>query len=587
MGLALGPSRCKQPVAAQSIIKNAFGPSGIPDGLFLASKETSMIEITQVNASLDEAGDENTCLIVGKRVAKRILRCKDSEIKSIELHRKSIDARKKRDVHFILSFRVELTSPHLEREAVDSVSERDRSRARAIEDDEPSFPSPISDASKERPVVVGAGCAGLFAALTLAEAGLKPLLIERGDPAFRRSQAIDLFLKERILDPESNIQFGLGGAGTFSDGKLNTGTKNPAHRLILETFVEAGAPRDILWDAKPHIGSDILPTVVTAISQRIEQLGGVVRYRTKLVDIRTDASGAITGIDVQSSQDAAYEPIETKHLILACGHSARDIFELLKDHNVALAQKTFAMGVRIEHPQRDIDRAQYGASAGHPALGAAPYKLVAHLPNGRSVFSFCMCPGGQVVAASSEQGHLCVNGASLNARDGRNANAALLVNVTPEDLPNDDPLAGIELQRACEAAAYRLGGSNWNAPAQLVGDFLAGRVSKAPGKVKPTYPLGVTWTAIDEALPQHIVESLRLGLPLLGKKLRGYDRPDAVLTGVETRSSSPVTVTRDRTCHAVSTPGLYPCGEGAGYAGGIMSAATDGIRCAEALIADL
>ena len=436
-----------------------------------------MIEITQVNASLDEAGDENACLIVGKRVAKRVLRCKDSEIKSIELHRKSIDARKKRDVHFILSFRVELTSPHLEREVVDSVSERDRSRVRAIEDDEPSFPSPISDASKERPVVVGAGCAGLFAALTLAEAGLKPLLIERGDPAFRRSQAIDLFLKERILDPESNIQFGLGGAGTFSDGKLNTGTKNPAHRLILETFVEAGAPRDILWDAKPHIGSDILPTVVTAISQRIEQLGGVVRYRTKLVDIRIDASGAITGIDVQSSQDAAYEPIETKHLILACGHSARDIFELLKDHNVALAQKTFAMGVRIEHPQRDIDRAQYGALAGHPALGAAPYKLVAHLPNGRSVFSFCMCPGGQVVAASSEQGHLCVNGASLNARDGRNANAALLVNVTPEDLPNDDPLAGIELQRACEAAAYRLGGSNWNAPAQLVGDFLAGRDS--------------------------------------------------------------------------------------------------------------
>lgn len=587
MGLALGHSRCKQPVAAQSIIKNAFGPSGIPDGLFLASKETSMIEITQVNASLDEAGDENACLIVGKRVAKRVLRCKDSEIKSIELHRKSIDARKKRDVHFILSFRVELTSPHLEREAVDSVAERDRSRVRAIEDDGSSFPTPVSDAPQERPVVVGAGCAGLFAALTLAEAGLKPLLIERGDPAFRRSHAIDLFLKERILDPESNIQFGLGGAGTFSDGKLNTGTKNPAHRLILETFVEAGAPRDILWDAKPHIGSDILPTVVTAIAQRIEQLGGVVRYRTKLVDIRIDASGAITGIDVQSSQDAAYESIETKHLILACGHSARDIFELLKDHNVTLAQKTFAMGVRIEHPQRDIDRAQYGASAGHPAIGAAPYKLVAHLPNGRSVFSFCMCPGGQVVAASSEQGHLCVNGASLNARDGRNANAALLVNVTPEDLPNDDPLAGIELQRACEAAAYRLGGSNWNAPAQLVGDFLAGRASKAPGKVKPTYPLGVTWTAIDEALPQHIVESLRLGLPLLGKKLRGYDRPDAVLTGVETRSSSPVTVTRDRTCHAVSTPGLYPCGEGAGYAGGIMSAATDGIRCAEALIADL
>ena len=515
-----------------------------------------MIEITQVHASLDEAGNETACLAVGRRAAKRVLRCKDSQIESIELHRKSIDARKKRDVHFILSFRVELTGPHLEQEAVDSVAERDRSHIRMVNGETPSFPSPVANVPSERPIVVGAGCAGLFAALTLAEAGLKPLLIERGDPALRRSRAIDLFLKERILDPESNIQFGLGGAGTSSD-------------------------------AKPHIGSDILPTVVTNISQHIEQLGGTVRYRTRLVDIRTDASGAITGIDVQPPQETTSETIATKHLILACGHSARDVFELLKERNVALAQKTFAMGVRIEHPQRDIDRAQYGPSAGHPALGAAPYKLVAHLPNDRSVFSFCMCPGGQVVAASSEQGHLCVNGASLNARDGRNANAALLVNVTPDDLPSDDPLAGIELQRACEAAAYRLGGSNWSAPAQLVGDFLSGRPSTAPGKVKPTYPLGVTWTAIDEALPQHIVESLRLGIPLLGKKLRGYDRPDAVLTGVETRSSSPVTVTRDRACHAVSTLGLYPCGEGAGYAGGIMSAATDGIRCAEALIADL
>ncbi len=546
-----------------------------------------MIEITQVHASLDDARDENACLAVGRRAAKRALRCKDSQIKTIELHRKSIDARKKRDVHFILSFRVELSTPRLEQIAIDGISDRDRSHIRMIEAEPPSFPTPVVAASNERPIVVGAGCAGLFAALALAEAGLKPLLIERGDPALRRSRTIDLFLKERILDPESNIQFGLGGAGTFSDGKLNTGTKNPSHRLVLETFVEAGAPRDILWDAKPHIGSDILPAVVTSISQRIEQLGGTVRYRTKLVDIRTDTSGAIVGIDVRSSQDTTSESINTKHLILACGHSARDVFEVLKTRDVALAQKTFAMGVRIEHPQRDIDRAQYGPAAGHPALGAAPYKLVAHLPNGHSVFSFCMCPGGQVVAASSEPGHLCVNGASLNARAGRNANAALLVNVTPDDLPSDDPLAGVELQRICERAAYRLGGSNWNAPAQLVGDFLAERASTTCGNVKPTYPLGVTWTAIDESLPQHIIESLRLGIPLLGKKLCGYDRPDAVLTGVETRSSSPVTVTRDRECHAVSTPGLYPCGEGAGYAGGIMSAATDGIRCAKALIADL
>ena len=423
----------------------------------------------------------------------------------------------------------------------------------------------------------------LFAALTLAEAGLKPLLIERGDPAFRRSQAIDLFLKERILDPESNIQFGSGGAGTFSDGKLNTGTKNPAHRLILETFVEAGARRDILWDAKPHIGSDILPAVVTSISQRIEQLGGTVRYRTKLVDIHTDTSGAIVGIDIQSSHDATSESINTKHLILACGHSARDVFEVLKTHDVALAQKTFAMGVRIEHPQRDIDRAQYGPRRGTRHSEQPPTSLSPISPTGAACSRFCMCPGGQVVAASSEQGHLCVNGASLNARDGRNANAALLVNVTPDDLPSDDPLAGIELQRACERTAYRLGGSNWNAPAQLVGDFLAKRASTAPGKVKPTYPLGVTWTAIDDAPPRSISSNRFVWeFPYSVRNLRGYDRPDAVLTGVETRSSSPVTVTRDRTCHAVSTPGLYPCGEGAGYAGGIMSAATDGIRCAKA-----
>ena len=457
-----------------------------------------MIEITQVHASLDEAGDEAACLAIGRRAVKRTLRCEDSQIKAIELHRKSIDARKKRDVHFILSFRVELTSSRLEQEVVDRVAERDRSRIRMVDGEAPSFPNPVPNAPKGRPVVVGAGCAGLFAALTLAEAGLKPLLIERGDPALRRSQAIDLFLKERILDPESNIQFGLGGAGTFSDGKLNTGTKNPAHRLILETFVEAGSPRDILWDAKPHIGSDILPTVVTNISQRIEQLGGTVRYRTKLVDIQTDGSGAITGVDVQPPQETTSETIATKHLILACGHSARDVFELLKEHDVALAQKTFAMGVRIEHPQRDIDRAQYGPSAGHPALGAAPYKLVAHLPNGRSVFSFCMCPGGQVVAASSEQSHLCVNGASsMLATDATQMPPYSLTShltifpamirsqaLSSSASASEPPIAGwLQLERAGTARRR----------------FPCGARQHAPGKVKPTYPLGVTWTAIDDA----------------------------------------------------------------------------------------
>lgn len=550
-----------------------------------------MIEISEVHAKLAEGADEESCLAAGLREVSRTLHLARKDIKRIELHRKSIDARKKHDVHFILSFRMELTEPAREREVVTALSERARRRVRIVGDAEPRYPASVNRIPDTRPVVVGAGCAGLFAALTLAEAGLKPLLIERGDDARRRSRAISVFLDGGPLDPESNIQFGLGGAGTFSDGKLNTGTKNPAHRLILKTFVDAGAPRDILWDAKPHVGSDILPQVVTNIAKRIEDLGGIVRFRTKLVDIELDRSGAVSGIDVvPTGPDAAGitpECIACDRLVLACGHSARDVFELIDRRGIKLARKTFAMGVRIEHLQRDIDRAQYGKAAGNPALGAAPYKLVAHLENGRSVFSFCMCPGGEVVAASSEPERLCVNGASLNARAGRNANAALLVNVTPEDLPGESPLAGIELQRSCEHKAWLAGGSSWRAPAQLVGDFLAHRPSTGPGKVEPTYPLGVTWTKIDPTLPPHIIESLRLGLPLLGRKLRGYDRPDAVLTGVETRSSSPVTVVRDRDCVAAHTPGLYPCGEGAGYAGGIMSAATDGIRCAQALITDL
>ena len=550
-----------------------------------------MIEISEIHANLTEGANEESCLALGMGKVPGILRITRDGIAHIELHRKSIDARKKKDVHFILSFRVTLSDPLREQEVVDRLTERSCKHVRIVDDTEPRYPERIDRLTTERPVVVGAGCAGLFAALTLAEAGLKPLLIERGDDARRRSRAISVFLDGGPLDPESNIQFGLGGAGTFSDGKLNTGTKNPAHRLILKTFVEAGAPRDILWNAKPHVGSDILPHVVTEIARRIERLGGTVRFRTKLVDIDLDHGGSVAGIEVISTDSPSTVPVPERipcdRLVLACGHSARDVFELIDRRGVELARKTFAMGVRIEHLQRDIDRAQYGSAAGRPELGAAPYKLVAHLENDRSVFSFCMCPGGEVVAASSEPERLCVNGASLNARAGRNANAALLVNVTPQDLPGESPLAGIELQRACEHEAWRLGGGTWKAPAQLVGDFLANRPSTRPGKISPTYPLGVTWTQIDSALPDHIVESLRLGLPVLGRKLRGYDRPDAVLTGVETRSSSPVTIVRDRSCTSAHTPGLFPCGEGAGYAGGIMSAATDGIRCAEALIATL
>ena len=547
-----------------------------------------MLEISEIRCSLKHGRTESGCRETGLREAVKLLGCNREDIARIELRKKSIDARKKQDVHFTLTVRIAFQSESEEQRALARVPQRDRRRVRIAAADALAFPQPIFHANRpsSRPVVVGAGCAGLFAALSLAEAGLEPLLIEQGDDATRRTKAVDLFNATGALDPASNIQFGLGGAGTFSDGKLNTGTKNPAHRLVLQTLVDAGAPREILWDAKPHIGSDILPAVVTNLVARIERLGGEVRFRTKLTAIERDAAGAVRAIETACGSRA--DRIPTDCLVLACGHSARDVFELLRDGGFALARKTFAMGARIEHLQTDIDRALYGSAAGHPALGAAPYSLVAHLPNGHSIFSFCMCPGGQVVAAASEPGGVVTNGASLHARDGRNANAALLVNVEPADLPGDDPLAGIALQRSCERAAFDLGGGDFHAPAQLVGDFLANRPSTGAKRVQPTYPRGVTWGAIDSCLPPHIIETLRLGIPALGRKLHGYDDPQAVLTAPETRSSSPVTIVRDReTCVAVGAPGLYPCGEGAGYAGGIMSAATDGIRCAQAVIDNL
>ena len=562
-----------------------------------------MLEISNLRIALDDGVDEKSCLAAAWRAAAKLLRCAPSELSDLELRRRSIDARKKRDVHLVCTVRAGVGGPSRERELIERLAPQARRNVHSVEPERVAFPSPVPSKLPHRPVVVGAGCAGLFAALALAEAGLEPLLIERGDNATRRADAIDRFERTRVLDPESNIQFGLGGAGTFSDGKLTTGTKNPAHRLILETFVAAGAPRAILWDAKPHIGSDILPRVVTWIVARIRELGGEVRFRTRLVDIERDGAGAVrgiaikaTGADGESAQDqegssATAAPrvsrIACERLVLACGHSARDVFELLERRGFALARKTFAMGVRIEHRQAMIDRAQYGPAAGHPALGAAPYKLVAHPRDARAVFSFCMCPGGTVVAATSEEGCVVTNGASEHARADENANAALLVNVLPNDLPGTSPLAGVELQRQCERAAFEAGGGDYRAPAQLLGDFLAGSPSTGPGAVRPTYPLGVTWTALDALLPCYVTEGLLAGIPLMERQLKGFTAPDAVLTGVETRSSSPVTVRRSRACEAEGAPGVFPCGEGAGYAGGIMSAATDGIRCAEALIASL
>ena len=546
-----------------------------------------MLEISEIRCSLKHGATEEGCLESGRRAAIKLLGCSRDDILSVQLRKKSIDARKRQDVHFLLTVRVAMRPALDEHTLLQRVRPQDRRRIRMVKDTTPAFSHvPCIARDMQRPVVVGAGCAGLFAALTLAEAGLSPLLIEQGDDATRRTAAVKIFNATGTLDPRSNIQFGLGGAGTFSDGKLNTGTKNSAHRLILQTFVDAGAPREILWDAKPHIGSDILPAVVTNLVERIERLGGEVCFRTRLVGIARTSTGAIRSITVE--QEGREETLDADRVVLACGHSARDVFTLLRDSGFSLRRKTFAMGVRIEHLQADIDRALYGSFAGHPALGAAPYRLVAHLPNGRSIFSFCMCPGGEVVAAASEPNAVVTNGASLHARAGRNANAALLVNIEPADLPGDDPLAGIELQRACERAAFELGKGAYRAPAQLLGDFLAGRPSSGPGRIEPTYSRGVTWTAIDPVLPAHVIETLRLGLPALDRKLHGYNDPEAVLTAPETRSSSPVTVVRDReTCVAEGAPGLYPCGEGAGYAGGIMSAAADGIRCAQAVIEDM
>ena len=555
-----------------------------------------MLDISGIRIPVDRLdGTLRTEELALRESVRHRLRVAPDDLLSVEPRKRSIDARKKSDVHFTYTVRIALRGgANAERSLLARLRAHHAEKNVRVSADKPfGLPAHLGTQPARRPIVVGAGCAGLFCALALAEAGLRPLLVERGQDATRRSQAIERFNKTGALDPESNIQFGLGGAGTFSDGKLSTGTKSPAHRLILQTLVDAGAPREILWDAKPHVGSDILPTVVTSILDRIRELGGEVRLECRLTDIgiSRDPSPHVTSAtlewrDAQSGL-VAEEQVPTDNLMLACGHSARDVFELLRNRNVALERKTFAMGVRIEHLQSMVDRSQYGPFAGHPALGAAPYKLVSHLADGRSAFSFCMCPGGYVVAAASEPGGVVTNGMSLSDRAGINANSGFLANVFPTDLPGDDVLEGVALQRRCEREAFEAGGGDFVAPAQLVSDFLQGVPSSAQGSIAPTYPRGVTWGSVEKCLPPYIADTLRASIPKMAHQLRGFDTPDAVLTGVETRSSSPVRVTRGPDCQSVSTTGLWPCGEGAGYAGGIMSAATDGLRVAQALVDSL
>ncbi len=528
-----------------------------------------MIKISNINVPLDIWKKPL------KDIAAKKLRINKADILEVRLLRKSIDARKKNAIQLVYTVAVTVKK---EKELLRKYSGKtDISLYKPY-----TYDIPKVEQRQERPVIVGFGPAGMFAALILAKAGLRPIVLERGKPAEERLKSVEVFRKTGLLDTESNIQFGEGGAGTFSDGKLNTGINDPRIKYVLDTFVKHGAPEDILSNAKPHIGTDYLINVVQNIRKTIIDLGGEVIFSAKFTGYETDLQGAIAA--VKYTKNSENYTLNTENCILATGHSARDVFRMLNANGMELAQKSFAMGVRIEHLQSDLNKCMYGDYAEHPALGAADYKLAVHLPNGHSLYTFCMCPGGEVVASASEEGRLVVNGMSCHARNDVNANSAILVGISPEDLQSSDPLAGMYLQEELEQKAYEVTGGGYKAPVCLVGDFLAGKESVSFGKVKPTYTPNTEFVLPDKYLPEFITNTLRQGIPAMARKLSLFSDMEAVLTGIESRSSSPVRIIRNETYQSVTVRGLYPCGEGAGYAGGITSAAVDGMKCAEAVI---